>query len=446
MDKQHFNSIIENSTSIILDTNIIFGLAKYSFNTCNNILSLLDNCFDIIWIPNQVYLEINNNKIHQFNKAKKKYNTFKNEIKSIINDTRSKLTNKVREAQKNYYPSCDNLSKNIQSKIDELKQVLEEYYNNLGNENNKTIKDDQINSIESFIEKIVSNGKVGEGIPYLELINIYREGDFRYKYNIPPGYEDVKNKKGLAIFGDLIIWKEIINYTKTNERSSIIFITNDLKEDWWVLKGEEKTPVCIRPELKSEFKDINKNTDIYLLSLSQFQLLASNYYNMISLYTEMELNAENYCRNVLYKKYRDELYDEVLQHIVDIDNGYFSSDFERCNIIEHEIYELEVKQCDIVINDDLAVYTFTLSTNTIINYTFEDSEGDVFHFGYVDFDLEANVEFHVDIELDTNNLLNDNGFEITNFSYNDIKVNDVFDYYSDREAEMNEALEEHYKH
>jgi len=70
---------------------------------------------------------------------------------------------------------------------------------------------------------------------------------------VPPGYEDARGpnkKEGDAIYGDLVLWFQIIDQAMATDASGVIFLSNDLKEDWWwVSKGRN---LGCRPELYEE--------------------------------------------------------------------------------------------------------------------------------------------------------------------------------------------------
>ena len=107
-------------------------------------------------------------------------------------------------------------------------------------------------------------GKIGDDIANEELERLYRDGKKRYDEEVPPGYKDKANKKNegnRSLYGDLIVWNQLLKHAKTIP-SSIIFITDDRKEDWWYkFKGKTIGP---RPELIKEFKDeTGKRINIY---------------------------------------------------------------------------------------------------------------------------------------------------------------------------------------
>ena len=65
---------------------------------------------------------------------------------------------------------------------------------------------------------------------------------------MPPGYMD--NKKTENKYGDLLVWKEILDYA-TTQSVDIIFVTHDQKEDWWNTNHGKK--IGPRIELRKEF-------------------------------------------------------------------------------------------------------------------------------------------------------------------------------------------------
>jgi DNA-directed RNA polymerase subunit RPC12/RpoP len=100
-----------------------------------------------------------------------------------------------------------------------------------------------------------------------EIMEIVTEGKLRYEFEIPPGYKDLKEKEGTQIFGDLIIWKQILSYSKEINKS-VIFICNDLKIDW-CYKDSRNRIESPRLELIKEFND-NNEKEFWMYDQSQF--------------------------------------------------------------------------------------------------------------------------------------------------------------------------------
>ncbi len=115
--------------------------------------------------------------------------------------------------------------------------------------------------------------KIGNGFSSDELERIYIDGENRFNNNIPPGFIDFKEKKknpnnsNYRIYGDLIIWKEILSKSK-QDKVGIIFISDDKKQDWW-LELQEKT-ISPQPLLFKEFISETDGQKFYMYTLDTF--------------------------------------------------------------------------------------------------------------------------------------------------------------------------------
>jgi hypothetical protein len=133
----------------------------------------------------------------------------------------------------------------------------------------KLHKDD---SIRDIFDKIFS-GKVGEAFNTKEIENIKADGKGRYEKNIPPGFKD-KAKTSDNEYGDLIIWKELIKKSKSDNKP-LIFVTDEKKVDWWnKSSGETIGP---HPLLIEEFIR-ETGQSFYMYSSGAFYKLASEKY------------------------------------------------------------------------------------------------------------------------------------------------------------------------
>jgi len=129
---------------------------------------------------------------------------------------------------------------------------------------------DQLNQI--FENKI---GNIPENQEFLD--KIFKEGEERYKTKTPPGYDDDGKSKqednvfmfsGLKYerrYGDLIIWKQIIEKSSDENVNSVILVTDDAKDDWWyILDSRGKKQIGPRAELREE---ICKKSNINLFTM-----------------------------------------------------------------------------------------------------------------------------------------------------------------------------------
>ena len=127
-------------------------------------------------------------------------------------------------------------------------------------------------------------GKVGEGYTKAKLEEIHKDLETRYQQSIPPGFRDAKkenskqNDEDITAdkFGDGVLWFQIIDHAKVQQKP-IIFITDDVKDDWWRRdRGKTRGP---RPELIEEIYK-NAGVSFYMYTPDTFIKRAQEFLNV----------------------------------------------------------------------------------------------------------------------------------------------------------------------
>jgi hypothetical protein len=138
-----------------------------------------------------------------------------------------------------HFPDVDALRGELETLLDKLSAVSSGFFeerkglelvSRLWGENDKVI--DLVNKIESY-------GHILPSPTQEDIFQWCEEGQERYKKEIPPGFKDAKNKDGVRKYGDLIIWKEMLRFSRSNN-INIIFITDDVKADWWEIQNDQR--------------------------------------------------------------------------------------------------------------------------------------------------------------------------------------------------------------
>ena len=226
---------------IILDANAILDLYRYSEKTRKEIIKILKNCKERLWIPNQFALEYQRNRPEVILTVEDSYK----KVELILNKVFDNLTNELNEYKKIKTLKTEDIICKIKKDLNEAKKQLKKRKS----KHPDLIKNDKI--LEEISE--LFENRVGDPYKIEQLSDIYKKGEERYNKEIPPGYRDVskdssdpsKNRK----FGDLIGWFQILDKAE-KEKKNVLFITNDKKEDWWwEIKGRTVGP---RPELIKE--------------------------------------------------------------------------------------------------------------------------------------------------------------------------------------------------
>lgn len=257
-----------NDSLIVFDTNVLLNLYRYTDSTRNEYIEAIKRYKDRLWMPYQVALEFNRNRASVIIGNETAYD-------SLIAKLESKFEAAIKELklEKDYarHPriDIDDIKERINKCKDEIIKSLKDKKES--SPNYLKDEDDIFNTINECFKD-----KIGTDFTEEELNKLYKLGADRYKQKVPPGYCDEPEKKdeGLRrLYGDLIVWKQVINKSKET-KANIIFVTNDDKEDWWLIKsGRTISP---RPELIKEFKTETENLILIYNGLS-FLKLAKQY-------------------------------------------------------------------------------------------------------------------------------------------------------------------------
>ncbi|WP_196888436.1 PIN-like domain-containing protein [Aureivirga sp. CE67] len=284
IDGELLKQIWHNSI-IVFDTNVLLNLYRYSTNTSDNFLQIISELNERVWLPYQVGLEFNRNRIAVISDQKKSYSDFEKKIHELINE--------IENRNRNPFFSESLTTKIVEIKIDlnlEIKKKKETYDFNL-----KT---------DSILDKVNIAFKDKVGQPFIpdELLKLQKEGEKRYKTKIPPGYCDIKKPENER-YGDLILWKEIIGKAKESN-INVLFVLDDRKEDWW-FEHQGKT-IAPRPELIKEFHTATgKNIHFY----KPFQFLEySNQYLKKKIANDVIEEVKNYRPSILKKEDIKQIY------------------------------------------------------------------------------------------------------------------------------------------
>lgn len=242
----------------IFDTNFLLNFYRYSETSRNDVLTLLHQFHNRIWLPYHVAYEYNKNRFDVISAQESEYSSFKKRIK----DFKEKLS------EETAHPF---LKEDLQNQVEELLGEVEQYLEEGLEEFHEKFKNDDVyNSLSRLFEN-----NIGEPIDRETYQKLKKDGEERFSNGIPPGYKDKKRKVG-NIYGDYIIWNEVLNKGKTNE-APVIFVTSETGEDWWWKSSDEKT-IGPRPELIEEFYH-EVGQDFHLYSSKEFYKHAKDYIN-----------------------------------------------------------------------------------------------------------------------------------------------------------------------
>jgi hypothetical protein len=128
-------------------------------------------------------------------------------------------------------------------------------------------------------------------------------GQSRFSHKMPPGFIDSAQKE-LNTLGDLIIWYEILEYSRENDSKKVIFLTNDNKKDWMYapLKIKENARTIPNksnfkvadPRLIHEFYLATESDEFYIIDFKTLTdiLISSGTRSYMNMAAALQLNYE----------------------------------------------------------------------------------------------------------------------------------------------------------
>ncbi len=293
VEKDIFQS---NKTLFVLDTNCFLNLYRCEEETKNDFIAVVNNIKDRLWFPFQVCLEYQRNRLGVISSSLNSLDKIKKELKLT--------TDKIN----NYCSGAENIKRkyhNLHAELCELKESIDTQIDSFINKNIESRKDKSdfitnSDSIRKWIDSISEN-KISNAFTQEKINEINEDGDVRYKNKIGPGWKDGKEKVDEEIYfnkvnyknkyGDLYLWNELLEKAKDENVDNIIFITNDVKEDWWykvhgktigaleslkteiINAGLKEFKMYTQPSFLIKYTDILKEVNVRETSIKDFESL-----------------------------------------------------------------------------------------------------------------------------------------------------------------------------
>jgi len=274
---------IWGSGLIILDTNALLNLFRYTESTRDAFLLVLQSLVDQLWIPHQVGLEFQRRRLDVIADQTKAHDDL---IKAI--DAGKNGVEKALQGLR-LHPSLNrsSISDTLTASMEAVSSVVEE---SRANYEQRVVDGSENDRLFEVISDLYE-GRVGVPFENERLQEIYIEGAARYDSKVPPGFKD-KDKPEPDRYGDLILWRQILSHVSGDPRPAI-FVTDDGKEDWWRLReGKTHGP---RIELVDEYFEAT-GSRVHFYSPERFLDLAKKMLQIevsqTSLFEVQELSRE----------------------------------------------------------------------------------------------------------------------------------------------------------
>lgn len=247
----------------VFDTNVLTGIYRRSEEARDAQYKLMRALGDRLWIPHRVIYEFLDNRAKIVHDQAQLYAASINELQSMLSGFEVVTRHPFLSSE--VYREFNLVSQKVLADLEASREFHD------GRITNDDVKD---------VLAEILQGKVGIAFAESRLVEIVKEGEQRYAQNIPPGFEDKGKHKGSTIseeirkrYGDLIIWYQVIEKAKAEQRP-VILVTGDQKPDWWAEQSGKKLGPL--PALIEEFNALT-GQDFYLYSYHGFLNFANEY-------------------------------------------------------------------------------------------------------------------------------------------------------------------------
>ncbi|WP_223618979.1 PIN domain-containing protein [Lysobacter sp. ESA13C] len=272
---EEFGDLWREAT-IVLDTNVLLEIYALPKDGREALLGLLRELKERIWIPHQVGLEFQRNRLRAIASERDRTSKALERAKSSING----LIAQIQELE------LDKRGIDVEEGaiVRTLEAAREGACAALGKANRAQLELSLNDPIRDELDEILEE-RIGEAYStQSQLDDIFKSGSVRYANKVPPGFEDESKDDDsfphggltyLSKFGDLLLWKQLLSHAKQNDIRKLIFVTLEKKGDWWALR--DKAIIGPHPELLRELSIEAGVSRGWIIRLPDFMIQSNNY-------------------------------------------------------------------------------------------------------------------------------------------------------------------------
>ena len=360
----------------VFDTNVLLNIYSYPEDAREEFIGALESFKDMTWIPYQVMLEFHRNRYKRISSSNKPVIDLRDLIKKSLQNIEQGFKAIQFEKRNTGIFDIDDRISNFKLAGADVLEAIETACKRLSGAN---LND----AVANRLAKIYSTRVGSAPKDQEELDNLVEGAEHRFEQKIPPGFADARDKnatfyhRGLkyqAQYGDLIVWRQMINHVREVAGTHVIFVTAEMKIDFW-LKDDRENIIGPLPALIEEFLMETGATSFWLYSPEQFleqakirnnQLVSTNTINEVREVTHLKeieqadlfvtstadgwLNnssKEKITRYFLFKyfalRYPQSKVD-VLDNVYSLKHGEFKN-FYRATILESDNLEVFSNFC-----------------------------------------------------------------------------------------------------
>ncbi|MGX7046941.1 PIN-like domain-containing protein [Pseudolactococcus plantarum] len=290
----------ESENLLVLDTNYLLDIIQLPTTVSKKYIEALEKVKENIYIPYLVALEFNFKKSSLKKGKIKKIRKYKNEIEQSVVNIKKKNDeiDLVDKEEKEIF--TNELLTMTEDYLAELKKIVDSKVSSMITEEENELYERLISVIEN---------KVGNKYSQEWIDEIEKQGEERYEQNIPPGFNDSSKVdeidslrmygdiKYCRKYGDLIIWKDIIGYSKEYAKmgKKVVFITNDGK-------AKQKRDLLYKVDDLTVGPNIHLMNELYMEANKELHILNNlRFVQLVNDLSDVEMNKLKKSSEKMYK-------------------------------------------------------------------------------------------------------------------------------------------------
>lgn len=340
VDRSSVKMLLEENYIIVCDINVYLRIYDYSPEFAEFAIACLSAIKDFLYMTYTSFLEYKKHYIGKYVSAKTKIENYNKKLDELTEKFQSDLAKEFDRIGQYHFPDMEDLKIVAIDKVGELKKMFDDYYDNhelLVAINEQYLQQDPIKAfVDSISERVL--------LPY-SLEKIYElcdEGKKRFKKGIPPGFKD-KEKEGIRQYSDFILWSEIIEYSSRFHKN-IVFVTDDVKADWWkkITNEAGSTSQAFHSKLVEEFERKTGQEIIALTSTELFKKVSQDFGVEVTDTISMALKQtiDQYVFDIQHKAF-EKVMDEIAyypsEYIDEMSADIGTEGLEDCEIESYDL-------------------------------------------------------------------------------------------------------------
>lgn len=268
--------------SFALDANVLLNLYRYPKSARDELIEVFAGISRRVWIPFQAALEFQRNRPSVIAEQGKRFQEVRNLVEGQLSSLKRALDG-LQLRRRHSVISADDLISNVESTVGSFLGTLATL-----EEEQATVTDDD--PLRDRIDQLFGDRIGDPPATQAEVDEICKEGGRRFAGKVPPGYLDANKADRVsniysyggivypAQFGDLLVWKQIIDFARSQNVRALVFLTDDEKADWWwTVDSEGKKRLGPRPELVDEIRREARVDKFYIYNSEQFLKFSRTY-------------------------------------------------------------------------------------------------------------------------------------------------------------------------